>query len=172
LSTLRERTQAILSIGSKWEDIQRVGRELKRSLDEGHSIYIIGNGGSLSQAEHFAAELFNKKVFSLSSPATLTAISNDYVFTEVFYKQLEKLEDDDTVIALTTSGHSLNVTEVPWQFQDKLINFIVISGNPLTDWDYERCEVIKIGDFNTQVIQEMTLIILHEWAEICGAFKK
>src|SRR6266849_4554942 len=82
-------------------------------------ILACGNGGSASDAQHFAAELLNR--FERESPglaaialttdtSTLTAIANDYEYEQVFSKQLAALgQAGDVLLAISTSGNSKNV---------------------------------------------------------------
>jgi len=85
------------------------------------NIYICGNGGSASVANHFLCD-FNKgikissnyklkpKIISLSNNLELIlAISNDISFDKIFTHQLENYcSKGDLVITLSCSGNSLN----------------------------------------------------------------
>jgi D-sedoheptulose 7-phosphate isomerase len=85
----------------------------------GHKLFLFGNGGSASDAEHIATELSGR--FKLERPSlpalsltantsTLTAIANDYGFEMLFSRQLEGLATTgDVVIGISTSGNSPNV---------------------------------------------------------------
>lgn len=85
----------------------------------GHKLFLFGNGGSASDAEHIATELSGR--FKLERPSlpalsltantsTLTAIANDYGFEMLFSRQLEGLAiKDDVVFGISTSGNSPNV---------------------------------------------------------------
>lgn len=85
----------------------------------GHKLFLFGNGGSASDAEHIATELSGR--FKLERPSlpalsltantsTLTAIANDYGFEMLFSRQLEGLATSgDVVIGISTSGNSPNV---------------------------------------------------------------
>src|SRR6202051_5406789 len=78
-----------------------------------------GNGGSASDAQHFAAEMVGR--FERERPelpwlslatdtAILTAVANDYDFSQVFAKQVRALgRSGDVLLALATSGNSANV---------------------------------------------------------------
>lgn len=89
------------------------------------NIYICGNGGSASVANHFLCD-FNKgiktssnyklkpKIISLSNNLeTILAISNDISFDKIFTYQLENYcSKGDLVITLSCSGHSPNIIDV------------------------------------------------------------
>jgi D-sedoheptulose 7-phosphate isomerase len=89
-------------------------------------IFLCGNGGSYSDAEHICSELlirlrphFNRDpipaILLGQNMSTLTACSNDYDFKYVFSKNLRALgatNKKDILIAYSTSGNSLNIIEV------------------------------------------------------------
>jgi len=91
------------------------------SLRAGGKILICGNGGSASDAQHFAAELvgrFERERRALASIALttdtsiLTALANDYSYTRVFARQVEAIgRRGDVLIGISTSGGSANVLE-------------------------------------------------------------
>ena len=91
------------------------------SLRAGGTILVCGNGGSASDAQHFAAELvgrFERERRALRSLALttdtsiLTALANDYAFARVFARQVEAMgRPGDVLIGISTSGGSANVLE-------------------------------------------------------------
>lgn len=99
--------------------IKEVAEIIAKSLNEGGKILIFGNGGSATDASHIAAEFVNR--FKRERPglpaialntdmAVLTAIANDYDYSEIFAKQVKALgESGDIVIGISTSGSSRNV---------------------------------------------------------------
>src|SRR4249919_469126 len=82
-------------------------------------ILACGNGGSASDAQHFAAEMVGRfererpelPALSLATDTSiLTAVANDYDFSQVFAKQVRALgRSGDVLLALSTSGNSANV---------------------------------------------------------------
>ncbi len=82
-------------------------------------ILACGNGGSASDAQHFAAEMVGRfererpelPAMSLTTDTSiLTAVANDYDFSQVFAKQVRALgRAGDVLLALSTSGNSANV---------------------------------------------------------------
>src|SRR3990172_8478645 len=99
--------------------LERIADRLIACLDAGGRVYLLGNGGSAADAQHIAAELvgrFKKDRKALPAIAittdtsTLTAVSNDIGFEQVFSRQIEALVTKrDTVWALSVSGRSANV---------------------------------------------------------------
>ena len=99
--------------------LARAARELARTLADGGTIFICGNGGSASQAQHFAAEFVGRflmerpglpAVALTTDTSILTAVGNDYGFEEVFARQARALmKPGDWLWGLSTSGRSPNV---------------------------------------------------------------
>ncbi|MCC6492075.1 MAG: SIS domain-containing protein [Pirellulales bacterium] len=137
----------------------------------GGRVFIAGNGGSCADAQHLAAEF----VCKLSTPraplaaealtadgATLTAISNDFHFDEIFARQLQcKASPGDVFIALSTSGNSPNVVRALEQCQRSSVPSILFSGRgggrarPLAD-----VAIIVPGNDSCQ-IQELHIVLYH-----------
>jgi D-sedoheptulose 7-phosphate isomerase len=93
---------------------------LERAYQNGHRIFIMGNGGSAATASHFALDLAKNtitpgaprlKAISLTDHVPLiTAWSNDTAYEHVFAEQLASLiEPGDVVIGISASGNSQNV---------------------------------------------------------------
>jgi phosphoheptose isomerase len=90
-----------------------------RSLAQGGTVLVFGNGGSAADASHAAAELVGRftrerrgyaAVALTADPSVLTSVANDYGFDRVFARQIEALgRPGDVALAITTSGTSGNV---------------------------------------------------------------
>src|ERR1051325_10329006 len=89
------------------------------AFKSGNKLLLFGNGGSAADAQHIAAEFTNR--FLIERPplpaialttdsSALTAIANDYDYSQIFSKQVEALgKPCDIAIALSTSVNSPNV---------------------------------------------------------------
>jgi D-sedoheptulose 7-phosphate isomerase len=87
------------------------------AIKKAKRVYVCGNGGSASTANHFVNDLVKKcgiKAYSLSSnEALLTALANDEGYRKVFVEQVRiYVEAGDLVITISTSGKSANIEEV------------------------------------------------------------
>ncbi len=101
------------------EPLDRAAKIVTRCLTSGHKLLVCGNGGSASDATHFATEFMcrfmgeRRPYPAISLPANgeyLTAVCNDYHADEIFARQIWGLaEKGDVVIAITSSGKSKNV---------------------------------------------------------------
>jgi len=95
-----------------------IAKKIIETFNRGGTIFFCGNGGSATQASHFAAEFLCKykkirkplPAIALNDIAAITAIANDFGYGFVFSRQLEALASPiDLLITLTTSGRSPNV---------------------------------------------------------------
>ena len=91
------------------------------AFKNGNKLLLFGNGGSAADAQHIAAEFTNR--FLIERPplpalalttdsSALTAIGNDYDYSQIFAKQIKALgKAGDIALAISTSGNSANVLE-------------------------------------------------------------
>ncbi|HXX13579.1 MAG TPA: SIS domain-containing protein [Candidatus Eremiobacteraceae bacterium] len=99
--------------------ISRIAQCLIQAFRQGNKVLLFGNGGSANDAQHIATELVGRFAFDRPALAALslaesfssvTAISNDHGFEQVFSRQIEALgRPGDVAIAISTSGNSPNV---------------------------------------------------------------
>ncbi len=100
--------------------LEAVLRLLEDAYQQGHRVFIMGNGGSAATASHFALDLAKNtimpsaprlKAISLTDHVPLiTAWSNDTAYEHIFAEQLANMiEPGDVVIGISASGNSPNV---------------------------------------------------------------
>lgn len=99
--------------------IHELLRELLRIYHSGNQLFVFGNGGSASTAEHFVTDIGvgshirggGLRARCLSSEAsTVTALSNDVGYHEVFRSSLElAASPGDLILCLSASGNSPNI---------------------------------------------------------------
>ena len=105
----------IKSLADDKKNIEKIIKCIKSCIKRNNKILIAGNGGSSSDADHFAGELvctyknrFRRSIpaISLSSnSAIITAWSNDFDFSTVYERQLSSIgTKGDLLILLSTSG--------------------------------------------------------------------
>lgn len=89
---------------------------IKASQDEGGSVWLCGNGGSGTIADHIACDMVKMRgwrAFALTNPALTTTMANDIEYGRAFDTQLAVLSrPGDVVIGLSCSGMSQNVINV------------------------------------------------------------
>lgn len=166
---------AFTSLRAEEQNIALIADLVVHTLELGKKIYLCGNGGSASQADHFAGEIVGRftterralpAIALTVSPSVLTAISNDYGFDEVFARQLEALgEPDDLLVAISASGQSPNVLRAATVARERGMSTVALTGSgggPLAP----ACDAALIVDSNsTPQIQEMHILAIHI---ICG----
>jgi D-sedoheptulose 7-phosphate isomerase len=133
-----------------------------------------GNGGSAGDAQHFSAELVNR--FEKERPAlpalalttdssTLTAIANDYDYSQIFSKQITALgQPGDILLAISTSGNSANVVEAINASHDREMSIVALTGKdggPMAQLLNEQDIEIRIPSDRTARIQEVHLVVIH-----------
>ena len=98
--------------------IERISNIIASAFEDGNKVLICGNGGSSTDAMHFAEELTGRfrrerralPVISLTDPSHITCVANDYGFEEVFARGVEAYgKESDVLIAISTSGNSQNI---------------------------------------------------------------
>ena len=101
-------------------------------------ILACGNGGSAADAQHFAAEMIGRfererpelPAISLATDTSiLTAIANDYDYTQVFAKQVRALGSaGDVLLAISTSGNSGNVVAAVDAAHEREMRIVALTG--------------------------------------------
>ena len=98
--------------------IEKAGDMLVAALKNGNKIISCGNGGSMSDAMHFAEEMTgrfrdDRKPFAaiaISDPSYITCTANDYGFESIFSRFVEAHgKSGDILLAISTSGNSKNI---------------------------------------------------------------
>lgn len=88
------------------------------TLRAGNSIYSCGNGGSMSDAMHFAEELTGRyrqnraglAATAISDAGHISCVANDFGYEFIFSRYLQaRAKPGDCVLAISTSGRSKNV---------------------------------------------------------------
>jgi len=157
------------------EALTRACTMVASALATGGKALVFGNGGSATQASHFAAELVNR--FGFDRPAlpaialtvdgaVLTSIANDARFENVFVRQIEALgRPGDVAVGLTTSGRSPNVLAGLRRAREQGLATVVLCGEHVHELTALGLDVVvSIPCGQTPIVQEMHLLILHRMA--------
>ena len=144
-------------------------------LRAGNKLLICGNGGSASDAAHFATELvvrFAKDrraypaICLTGDGGLLTAAANDYGFDEIFARQVAAFGvEGDVLIVLTTSGKSKNVQRALEEAKSRKLKTIAFLGRDggltigIADVD------LLVASDSTARIQEAHKLLLHVLCE-------
>ncbi len=143
---------------------------------DGHKILLFGNGGSAGDAQHLAAELVGRfRLERASLPAlaladnvcSMTAIGNDYSFSDVFARQVAGLGvPGDMAIGLSTSGRSENVVRGIAAARAKGLSTVVLTGDGGGHLEEVADVCICVPARETARIQEGHLLIGHILCEL------
>jgi D-sedoheptulose 7-phosphate isomerase len=154
--------------------IARAAALITDSLLASGKILACGNGGSASDAQHFAAEMVGRfererpelPAISLATDTSiLTALANDYDFAQVFAKQVRALGDaGDVLLAISTSGNSGNVVAAVDAAHERGMRVVALTGKGggrlgelVTADDVHLCVPHAV----TARIQEVHLLTIH-----------
>ena len=156
------------------ESIAAAGRLMSDALLDDGKILSCGNGGSAADSQHFSSELLNR--FEMERPglpaialttdsSTLTSISNDYAYEDIFSKQVRALgRAPDVLLGISTSGNSENVIRGIAAAHERGMKVVALSGSDggrmaeaLQEGDVE----IRVPATRTARIQEVHLVVIH-----------
>ena len=146
------------------------------ALLAGNKLMFCGNGGSASDSAHLATEFtcrfkedrrpYPAMAFTVDA-GLLTAIGNDYEFTEVFSRQVAAFgKSGDVLIVITTSGKSRNILAALEEARRRGVKTIAFlgKGGGFTKGAAD-VELIVPGS-ETARIQEAQQFLLHVLCEI------
>jgi len=168
--------QKMLSSPEFWASMARSVEIIEKALRGGYKIMTVGNGGSAADAQHFAHELvgtFRREerrgypVMALTADATfLTARMNDFGVETTFSRQVEAFgKRGDVLIAISTSGNSLNVIRAAQAAREHGVTSIGLLGSGGGKLkDEVDCAIIVPSNVTARV-QEAHTTILHLWCE-------
>jgi D-sedoheptulose 7-phosphate isomerase len=145
------------------------------SLAAGGQVLLCGNGGSAADAQHFAAELVGRYLkdrrpwpaLALSTnSSTVTAIANDYGYTDVFARQVEAHgRAGDVLVAISTSGGSENCLRAVAAARRAGMRVVTMTGGDGGALAGEGDVNLNVASASTPRIQEGHCFIGHV---VCG----
>jgi D-sedoheptulose 7-phosphate isomerase len=154
--------------------IEAAVQALLACVTSGGKVLACGNGGSAADAQHFAAEFvgrFERERPELAALALttdtslLTAVANDYDYSQVFSRQVRALgQAGDVLLAISTSGNSANVVAALEAAHERDMTVVALTGRGggqigrlLRETDVHIC----VPSDSTARIQEVHLLTLH-----------
>lgn len=154
--------------------IAKAVEELARAYQNGNKVLIAGNGGSMTDAMHFAEELTGRfckdrkalPAISLADPSHITCVGNDYGFDCIFSRGVEAFgKEGDFFVGLSTSGNSPNIIKAVTAAKEKELKTILLLGK-------DGGKLKGVADFEFIIpgatsdrIQEIHMFILHVLVE-------
>lgn len=156
------------------ELIQTVGAVtslIVTAFKAGNKVLFCGNGGSAADAQHLAAEFsgrFYKDRKSLPSEALhcntsyMTAVANDYGYDVIYSRMIEGIgKEGDVLIALSTSGNSVNITNALQSASEIGMITVGLTGEGGGKMNGICDHMIKVPSTDTPRIQETHIMIGH-----------
>lgn len=128
---------SFISDEKNFDNIKSAGDIIVNSVKSGNKVISCGNGGSMSDAMHFAEELTGRfrddrqaiAAISISDPTHISCTANDFGYDYIFSRYLEAIgQEGDTLLAISTSGNSKNVIEACKIAREKGIKIIGLTG--------------------------------------------
>jgi D-sedoheptulose 7-phosphate isomerase len=110
---------------------------MSNGLLNGNKIISCGNGGSMSDAMHFAEELSGKfrnerkplPAIAIADPAYITCTGNDYGFDHIFARFIEGFgKEGDILLSISTSGNSPNVIKAAQAAKQLKMSVVALTG--------------------------------------------
>ena len=173
-SIISEHVKVVLDL--PLDEISDFADDVFKTLDRGGKIIFFGNGGSAAQASHWAEEFvgrFVKKRKALAAIAlgtnfsNITGIANDFVFEEVFAREIEALGNKkDLAVGISTSGNSPNVLRGLQAANSKKIKNWILTGNTKNKAKRISDKVLAINSDKTANIQELHSLVIHMVLEL------
>jgi len=149
------------------------------SMQQGGKLLLCGNGGSAADAQHLATECMVRleaerpplpAIALTTDTSLLTAAGNDHGFETIFARQVTGLgRPGDVLLAISTSGNSLNVVRAVEAAQQRGLHTLGLlgkDGGRLKDMVHIA---LVVPSSNTQRIQEVHITVGHI---LCGALEQ
>lgn len=156
--------------------IADAGALLVTTFKNGGRAFSCGNGGSMSDAMHFAEELSARyrqhraglPATAISDPGHITCVSNDYGYEYIFSRYIEAHgKKGDCLLAISTSGKSKNVILAVEEAKKRGVKTIGLVGKPDSPLAsmVDICIATPGGAFADRV-QELHIKVIHNLIEL------
>ena len=163
--------QRVLEDSLLIDRIDQVTQAIVKAFKSGNKVLFCGNGGSAADAQHLAAE-FSGRFYTDRDPlpsealhcnsSYMTAVANDYSYDVVYSRLVKGMgKPGDVLIALSTSGNSVNIIKALEQAQQ--IGMVTVSFTGETGGKMRQLSdyLINVPSTDTPRIQETHIMIGH-----------
>ena len=154
----------MLNLYERYPVLKQCSSDIETALDLMCSVYkskgkilVCGNGGSAAIASHMTSDFKkngNMKTGALLDASVVTCFGNDFGYEYMYSKQLEQIgSEGDLLVAISSSGNSMNIVNAIAEARNKKMNVITLSG-------FKPDNKIKgMGDINVYVALEQYGIV-------------
>ncbi len=156
---------------SNFDKIKLAGDQMIKAIHAGGKVISCGNGGSMSDAMHFAEEMTGRfrenrgplAAIAISDASHISCISNDYGYEYIFSRFVESIGGkNDVLLAISTSGNSKNVINAINKAKEKGMFVVALTGK-------DGGEIANIVDLELRApmskwadrVQEIHIKIIH-----------
>jgi D-sedoheptulose 7-phosphate isomerase len=156
--------------------VQAAGVLMSESIAAGGKIIACGNGGSMSDAMHFAEELSGRyrdnrpalPAIACSDPSHITCVGNDYGFDQIFARYVQAIgRTGDVLVGISTSGNSANVIEAAKAARGMGISVIALTGRGGGSLSSLSDVVIDVPwEGYADRVQEVHIKVIHAWIDL------
>ena len=156
--------------------IEEVTMLVANAFSNGNKVLFCGNGGSAADAQHLAAE-FSGRFYTDRDPlpsealhcnsSYITAVANDYSFDVVYSRMVKGMgRPGDVLIALSTSGNSVNIIKAVEQARQSGMISVCLTGETGGKLKDVCDHLINVPSKDTPRIQESHIMIGHIVCEL------
>jgi len=180
MTTTRANIDRLCQDSGFTKSVAEAANVLIGALRTGKRVLVCGNGGSMSDAMHFAEELTGNfrshrqplGAIALSDSAHLTCVANDFGYEQVFARGVEAHgRPGDVLIGISTSGESPNVLAAVSSATDLGMWTIGIIGRTQSRLA-EAVDFAVVTDVESKWadrVQELHIIVIHMLVELIEA---
>ena len=172
--------QKVLADEAIHEAVIHAGEITATAMKAGRKLMVCGNGGSAADSQHLVAEFVSRltvdrpalrAVALTTDTSILTAIGNDYDYSNVFERQVEALGiEGDVLLAISTSGNSKNCVKAMTLAGKMGIRTVAYTGNDGGTMKEHADINIIIPSDTTMNIQESHLALEHIFCMVVERF--
>ena len=158
------------------QTIVDTGCHLADRLADRGRVFSCGNGGSMSDAMHFAEELSGRYrtdrpalgATAISDVGHLTCVANDFGYDQVFARYLAgNGRPGDVLLAISTSGSSRSIVEAAREAKAQDMSVIALTGQPgsLLEQQADFTLCTPAGTYADRV-QECHIKVIHSLIDV------
>ena len=151
--------------------VAEAGQAIATAMQKGNKLMVAGNGGSAADAQHIVAEFVSRltrdrpalpAIALTTDTSILTAIGNDFSFSNIFERQIEAIgRPGDVFLGISTSGNAQNIMKALQLCRDRGIQTIGYLGNDGGAAAPHCDHAVIVPSHVTMHIQEVHLALEH-----------